>query len=1125
MKLTASLLGTVKTEPQKHTADLSRVAHLLETGSIVTNVDGTQFRVRAKVVDPDGYVFKLADLQGKPVQTPANFYPVNRYAAKIAAWLRNVLAYNEDWDEYVKSYIRAAGLPVDESWNWAKWFQKKFYPSLKGDDEIKDEAIHQIIITNLGDRRVLDPNKGKGGFAEAIKRFPPAVQQLPLEKQVTQFLLSTFLGRKQEANQFIDKMQDPLTDPMYQPAEGGPNVGDKEHEEYNVLDTEEHAVAPTGQELAEFKADMEAFRRGFAEWLDKSQRSETAQNFLKIWDIIVDWIVNDHSIPKISDIYPDWAKQTKDDKHPKGLGFDSMKSYYQKFAPLVKQYVEENADKLEGSPLAAVVDNLPDAATPAKAAPAKASSLKVAKTDEGKNLAISKIANEDIQRQLDSWKKERDTAKRPSQREKAERKIKELEKQLSKTADDISEDISQAKAEVVSPDTVDKNIQQPTEPIEKQAKDEYPCPVCEDWSDEEAANCHHCGGTGAVSKAKSDVKFHPVKKKAITTAKPGTHEEEMKKHPGAVCSNCGRTVTEGEYSYGGSNCCNADVIAEEFYGKEASKFASVIQCRMEAELLNKVAIWDRRHTGKCVKCGKETMVGPTGYCEKCDPEMKEKKTASLPNSSCCNAPQFNCPECGQSICSACEEGHARGCSYSDSPSHVSSDQKTAGIGHEFYDGIRPQTSENDTGRLPHENTPTSDKERGFEQEAATPGLGGTQGLQDQQNPQINVNNRGVPSDQAEENEPEKGVGPIIPGTGEENVPSSGKEDFSMKKTVPPDLPFQRLHIQSLKSASLHLAGANREIIKKLEDAALADSIGWSGKYQEYIVKRGYFYRHGMTAERLAAAIKKLVPNAIITRSDDNYHPWPKDSWFEVRFKVPAEAAPATTEAPAATEPTQQEEVMSEAKTPDTVASKRASIVEKIKARKASSTKFARLRFVAEKQAPEAAEALDQLTQAFGEMADRINAFRENLDLVDAPRTASLKTRIAARRALGPKFRQIATENPELLAEAVNDLFHNLDDVAAGLEAFAENMGIELTTTPAEEAFIDEGKEELEGNIPEVEKEEPKVDETEVEEEPKEANAGPGGQGWVNDRDESGKPKMPTKATIPVAQGTEPPTAA
>jgi hypothetical protein len=39
------------------------------------------------------------------------------------------------------------------------------------------------------------------------------------------------------------------------------------------------------------------------------------------------------------------------------------------------------------------------------------------------------------------------------------------------------------------------------------------------------------------------------------------------KHPGAVCSDCGETVTESAYSTGQSGCCGKDVVAEEEYMK------------------------------------------------------------------------------------------------------------------------------------------------------------------------------------------------------------------------------------------------------------------------------------------------------------------------------------------------------------------------------------------------------------------------------------------------------------------------------------------------------------------------------------------------------------------------------
>jgi len=45
-------------------------------------------------------------------------------------------------------------------------------------------------------------------------------------------------------------------------------------------------------------------------------------------------------------------------------------------------------------------------------------------------------------------------------------------------------------------------------------------------------------------------------------------EDENPEKPGTVCSYCGRTVREREYSSGESTCCHVEVTAEEFYGKE-----------------------------------------------------------------------------------------------------------------------------------------------------------------------------------------------------------------------------------------------------------------------------------------------------------------------------------------------------------------------------------------------------------------------------------------------------------------------------------------------------------------------------------------------------------------------------
>ena len=123
MEDAAQILGAIVPKA----ADWSKFARLIEPGKVVTSVDGRMYRIASTVTGPDGLVtFKLADLQGKPVPVPSDFHPLTPAAAKFASWLRWVVAYNADFDAYVKHYIREAGLPVDERRNWAtNWLRRR----------------------------------------------------------------------------------------------------------------------------------------------------------------------------------------------------------------------------------------------------------------------------------------------------------------------------------------------------------------------------------------------------------------------------------------------------------------------------------------------------------------------------------------------------------------------------------------------------------------------------------------------------------------------------------------------------------------------------------------------------------------------------------------------------------------------------------------------------------------------------------------------------------------------------------------------------------------------------------------------------------------------------------------
>ena len=210
MKYASKIFADMSVEPK--TADLRKFSRL-EPGQVVATIDGSAYRVKSKIATPDGVVFKLANLQGKPVPTPADFRPVGLAMAHLASWMRYHLAFNRDFDLYVNSYIeqynnghpdKPLPYPIGHDgkpFRWSKWFQGAISPKLHtpvtGEEgqEIKDEAIHEMLFTTLGKRRVLDQ------FAAKTKSLGANPQNLATK--LTDFLISSFTYMLREMNQNI----------------------------------------------------------------------------------------------------------------------------------------------------------------------------------------------------------------------------------------------------------------------------------------------------------------------------------------------------------------------------------------------------------------------------------------------------------------------------------------------------------------------------------------------------------------------------------------------------------------------------------------------------------------------------------------------------------------------------------------------------------------------------------------------------------------------------------------------------------------------------------------------------------------------------------------------------------
>ena len=388
----------------------------LEPGQIVRTVDGSAYRVSSKTASPKGIAYKLADLSGKPVPTPANFRPVGLAMARFASWLRYHLAYNKDFDLYVNSYIEKfntehpegplplpAG-PDGKPFRWADWFQRniasKLYVNIDPGQAqaMKDEVIHEMLFTVLGQRHAIDK------FAEKIKRFNKndTVKNMSVARQLTVYLTTIFSHkhRLMEMQNLLKEQQPEQEMSMWQPGMG--EEGD-EGSEQNILDTEEYGVGKADFESAEAQKDIAKFRDGFGHWLKSKYSEKVSSSFLTLFDIYSDLISQSGSdevqdveksdkqkkkeerkswMVSRADLMPLWAERT-------GLSEGSMKDYLGRLPGLMEEYITTHAKALgESNIFVSLMNEINKENKKPKARPAKAS---VTASDEG-----------DIQKQMDA---------------------------------------------------------------------------------------------------------------------------------------------------------------------------------------------------------------------------------------------------------------------------------------------------------------------------------------------------------------------------------------------------------------------------------------------------------------------------------------------------------------------------------------------------------------------------------------------------------------------------------------------------------------------------------------------------------------------------------------------------
>jgi len=337
----------------------------LNAGQIVYGVDGKAYRISSTLKIAGECAFKLADLQGRPCSTPANFSPIAGAWMHFASLLK--FAFNKDLTAIVNSLIEQAGLPTDPKMDWAKYLTKIYSSILNSvtqDQDIQDEVIYRAVVSLLFERTQKNGKKLLENFAEKVKGFDKETQKKPIAEQVSSYLKSTFIYyAKDHAKQDAIALIRPEEMSMEQPGEEG--------ETYNILDTEEHATTP-GVGQSESDRDINQFIEKFEAWVKTKETPKSAPNYAALLKIYWDQAQQTESGDvKISDLTQEWIHRT-------GLSFDSLKQYRDKIGGLLRDFVYENKTQLGNSyQLADLLQHMFPPPPKAKARPAKASSEKV----------------------------------------------------------------------------------------------------------------------------------------------------------------------------------------------------------------------------------------------------------------------------------------------------------------------------------------------------------------------------------------------------------------------------------------------------------------------------------------------------------------------------------------------------------------------------------------------------------------------------------------------------------------------------------------------------------------------------------------------------------------------------
>jgi len=357
MKLNASALGVVQ---RRDAVDVQKVASQVSAGHVIETVNGRRFRVTSKTAGLGEVSFTLSNPAGILRVTAselAAMEPLPRGLARLAHVLR-FYAYNRDFTQYINEAIKAHDLPVDPQMDWSKWLYSQLTNVAKAHNEDQlDEALHEYIIDLIFEKDVLEKfdankfkkerNKGQDiGRKVSIYLMRMFITYRSMLARTIERLKANVQGESIKSEKGHNTgLRENLDTPMMQPGEEG--------EEVNVLDTPERAHQPEDP-FAETETweDISRFRAEYGDWLVDTERSETAENILKLFDLIVNAEQKaKDDVSKPSDYTEEWMSQT-------GKSLSYFQIIATKLSETLQKFVEIHPELAETSLIARMIGDI-----------------------------------------------------------------------------------------------------------------------------------------------------------------------------------------------------------------------------------------------------------------------------------------------------------------------------------------------------------------------------------------------------------------------------------------------------------------------------------------------------------------------------------------------------------------------------------------------------------------------------------------------------------------------------------------------------------------------------------------------------------------------------------------------